>query len=378
MRYITLIATFSVLLIFYSCSNKIKESASTIVFPEPPDTARFQFLKAIQNSHSISKPRGKLGTIIYGKEKTNDFSKPYGICLKNGKMYITDSGIKGVHIINLNKNTFETFVPTGKEEVKLPLNCAVDNNENLYIADGVLNKILIFDKNREFKGTIGGSDNFNPMDVVIFDNKLWVTNKPAHQVFVYDISKNNELISTFPEAELGNPDWLYSPINLTVDSNHVYVSDIGDCNVKMFSKEGKYIKTFGGYGKELGRFTRPKGVAVDRDSNVFVVDAAFENVQVFNSKKQLLMFFGGPYKGPGNMYLPAKVIIDYDHMKYFEKYLDKKFNMKYLVLVTNQYGPDKITIYAAIKPALNIEEETDDNGKKKKKKWWKSKGKSLL
>jgi hypothetical protein len=63
-----------------------------------------------------------------------------------------------------------------------------------------------------------------------------------------------------------------------------------------------------------------------------------------------LMFFGGNYKGPGDMWLPAKISIDYENLEYFQKYVDPDYNLKYLILVTNQFGPDKLNIYAAIEP----------------------------
>ena len=60
------------------------------------------------------------------------------------------------------------------------------------------------------------------------------------------------------------------------------------------------------------------------------------------------MFFGGTYKGPGGMYLPAKVAVDYQNLAYFSNYVDPAFKLKYLIFVTNQYGPDKINIYGAV------------------------------
>jgi hypothetical protein len=79
-----------------------------------------------------------------------------------------------------------------------------------------------------------------------------------------------------------------------------------------------------------------------------VVDAGFENVQIFDKEGQLLMFFGGPYNGPGDMWLPAKVIIDYNNLEYFQKYVHNNFNLKYLIFVTNQYGPDKVNVYGFV------------------------------
>ncbi|MCL5991339.1 MAG: hypothetical protein M1419_04480, partial [Bacteroidetes bacterium] len=65
---------------------------------------------------------------------------------------------------------------------------------------------------------------------------------------------------------------------------------------------------------------------------------------------QVLMFFGGSYKGEGYMYMPAKVAIDYENLDYFRDYVDPAFDLKFLIFVTNQFGPDKITIYGFVEP----------------------------
>ncbi len=106
----------------------------------------------------------------------------------------------------------------------------------------------------------------------------------------------------------------------------------------------------GKYGNGYGMFVRPKGIAVDREGVLYVVDAGFQNVQMFNEQGQLLMFFGGPYQGPGTMYLPAKVTIDYENVDLFRDRVHRGLEAKYLVIVTNQYGPDKISIYARVEP----------------------------
>jgi hypothetical protein len=76
-----------------------------------------------------------------------------------------------------------------------------------------------------------------------------------------------------------------------------------------------------------------------------VVDAAFENVQVINNQGKLLMFFGKPGDKPANINLPADVAINYDSVKLFQPYADPKFKLEYVILVTSQYGVNKINIF---------------------------------
>lgn len=64
------------------------------------------------------------------------------------------------------------------------------------------------------------------------------------------------------------------------------------------------------------------------------------------------MFFGGHYEGAGGMWLPTSVVIDYDNLAYFEKYVDPKYKLEYLIIVANQFGPDKVNIYGRINPIV--------------------------
>jgi hypothetical protein len=58
------------------------------------------------------------------------------------------------------------------------------------------------------------------------------------------------------------------------------------------------------------------------------------------------MFFGEGGDVPGGFLLPAKVTIDYDNIKYFSKYLAPQFQAEYLLLVTNQFGDQPVSILA--------------------------------
>ena len=61
------------------------------------------------------------------------------------------------------------------------------------------------------------------------------------------------------------------------------------------------------------------------------------------------MAFGGMKGLIGGMILPTSVTVDYDNMEYFQKYVDPKFTLKYIIIVANQYG-NKINIYGRIEP----------------------------
>ena len=144
------------------------------------------------------------------------------------------------------------------------------------------------------------------------------------------------------------------PTNIAVFKDTLYVSDFGYGNIKRYLIDGTIIDTIGSRGDRPGYFSKVKGIAVDKESNLFAADAAFDNVQIFNKDRKLLMDLGGHYQGvgPGGLILPAKVIVDYDNLKYFQKFVDPGFDLKYLVFVVSQYGPSLINVYGRIEPKI--------------------------
>jgi DNA-binding beta-propeller fold protein YncE len=349
---------FSLLLILSAgCSRhvtKIQSQESKVIFPAPPDTARIQFLTSISTSVQVTGKRSKFGEFILGETPSKDITKPYGIAISGTRIYICDSGLGGLEIIDLEKEEFEYFTPSGKGQLQLPLNCCVDDAGNLYIADGERKQIVVFDSLGNFSDAFGDPDNFKPTDVGIWGQWIYVTNVAHNQVVVFSKDSHQKIFS-FPDAESGQDPYLYSPANLFIDKDGVYVSDFGGSQVKKYSHNGEYISSIGSYGKSIGQFARLKGIAVDRNSTLYAVDAGFENVQMFDREGKLLMFFGGPYKGPGYMWLPAKVAISYENLEYFQKYVDPDYELEYLVFVTNQYGPDKVGIYGFVHPKYKAE-----------------------
>lgn len=339
---------------FNSCSSKkilADKRQELVIYPAPPDTARIQYLTSFSSSQDISGKQPKIMKSIFGEQKPVMISKPFGIEIKNGKIYVCDINLKGLVIIDLEKNKVEYFMPSGKGRLKLPHNCFIDENEFLYIADGNRHQIVIFDKEGNYINAFGkGGEDYKPTDVFVYDNKIWVANVKSFSIDVYEKASPNKFLYSFPENQQNNTQKLFQPTNIFINNNKVYVTDFGDFKIKIFNLNGEFIESVGSYGNNLGQFVRPKGIAVDKESNLFVVDAGFENTQIFNKEGKLLMYFGGSDRGSGSMYLPAGIALDYNNLKYFEKYVDDEYQLNYLIFVTNQYGANKVNVYGAIQP----------------------------
>jgi hypothetical protein len=57
------------------------------------------------------------------------------------------------------------------------------------------------------------------------------------------------------------------------------------------------------------------------------------------------MAFGAPGGDVDSINLPVEIAIDYDNISYFEEYIHPEFNVDYLVMITSQFGGNKVNVY---------------------------------
>jgi DNA-binding beta-propeller fold protein YncE len=90
----------------------------------------------------------------------------------------------------------------------------------------------------------------------------------------------------------------YKPTNLAIAPNgDVYVADgYGSSYVNQYDKDGKYIRTFGGKGKDAGQLDCPHGITVDMRGNepvLIVADRTNKRLQRFTMDGKHIDFVQG-------------------------------------------------------------------------------------
>jgi hypothetical protein len=79
----------------------------------------------------------------------------------------------------------------------------------------------------------------------------------------------------------------YSPTNLAIAPNgDIYVGDgYGSSYINVYDKNGKYLKSFGGLGKEAGQLDCPHGIILDSRGGtpiLLIADRGNNRIQSFN------------------------------------------------------------------------------------------------
>lgn len=316
-----------------------------VFFPPPPAEPRIQYLTSFSSSEDIEHQSSFLRFLVGPPPPRDPIVKPYGITVAQDRIYICDTILGRIHVIDLKNKAFRDFSPGRGCNIRKPVNVAVDDSGTLYIADTILGQIVICAADGTYWGTIGEKGASRLTDVAIQGDRLYVTDMQKSKVDVYD-KTTLKPIAVIPSNPSNNVERLLKPTNIAVDSRrHVYVSDAGTFRVQEYDAEGRYVRSIGQHGDAPGEFARPKGVALDRAGRLYVADAVSSVVQLFDPEGNLLLFFGEAGSGPGQLSLPAGVTVDYNNVDMFRKYIAPDFDAEYIILVASQYGIQKINVY---------------------------------
>jgi streptogramin lyase len=130
------------------------------------------------------------------------------------------------------------------------------------------------------------------------DGNVWITDArgqdgKGHQVFKF--SPEGKVLLTLGKAGVAGdgPDTFNQPSDVAVAPNgDIFVADGHDSNtnarIVKFSRDGKFIKTWGKRGSAPGDFDVPHAIALDSRGRLFVGDRANNRIQIFDQDGKFL------------------------------------------------------------------------------------------
>ena len=66
---------------------------------------------------------------------------------------------------------------------------------------------------------------------------------------------------------------LNGPTGMAFDGEDIlYISDTYNHRIQVFTKDGRFLRNWGGFGSDEGKFNLPWHLTVDRENNVYVAD----------------------------------------------------------------------------------------------------------
>lgn len=333
------------------CAQKPHAAASApakkyAFWPAPPDAPRIQYLRSFNSSADLRPPRSGMDRIVFGREAPQDRSlaKPYGVAVTNGCIYVCDVRGQSVVVFDLRNQQTRLMGLSGSQRLQRPVDIAIAPDGRKYVADPGRAAVLVFDDQDRFELTLNMTG-ASPVSVAVHGDRLYVCDQQAQHVKVLDRFLGTQL------STIGGPGGFdgqfLRPTSVRVDAEgNVYVVDIVRPRVQKFAPDGTVLLAFGEAGNRPGFISKPKHLAVAGDGVIYSVDAAFDNVQLFDEEGKVVMYFGSPGAHPGAMNLPAGIAIHEADLDLFAPYVHPSFEIKRLIVVTNQFGPDRVAVYA--------------------------------
>jgi DNA-binding beta-propeller fold protein YncE len=330
------------------CGGGKQAERPLVFYPPPPDPPRLQYLLTINDAKDWqAKPSSSFADFIVGSAKTaespTELKSPYGVAMRDGKIYVCDLGNLRIHVIDMANKRYATLGTA--DQVTKPANITIDADGTKYVSDAGKQMVMVFDAQDRFVRAMGDPARCaGPISVAIWKDELYVADALGGKIEVW--TKDGQLKRTISSKGKGPPQ-LSRPSSLVFNpQGHLFVTDMELAVIKEFDAEGKYVKSIGMPGDRPGYFARPKGLAIDPAGRLYVADAQWDKIQIFTPEGQLLLFFGESSPLPHGMVTPTGVAIDTTSVEALRQYVDKSFEPEYLVLVTNQFGANRLVIHA--------------------------------
>ena len=216
-------------------------------WPPPPEQPQVEYIGVYRSSNEMTSGAAKALMSVTGGTEQLPLNQPTAIVADDhGKVFVSDSEFNKILLFDFVKKSYGDYITEG---LKKPFGLDIDSKGNLYVV--------------ERKGAV----------VKVF-------------------SPERALLRSFGAGQLKEP------IRVAVDDERgrIYVSDLMDHQVKVFSLDGQFIRFLGdenGFRSEAdGEFNRPNGVTVDAAGNLYVCDQLNARIQVFDPTGAFIRKFG--------------------------------------------------------------------------------------
>jgi DNA-binding beta-propeller fold protein YncE len=181
----------------------------------------------------------------------------------------------------------------------------VDSHDNVYVFNRIpAMPIMAFDRHGQFIRA-WGQGMFTTTHFLHTDRSgnVWVTDRGAHQVFKFD--NRGTLLMTLGKKGVVGDNTSHDAFNGVADlavakNGDIFIADGESTNTRVvkFSKDGTFIKWWGGKGTLPGQFNMPHSIALDEKGRVYVADRSNNRIQIFDANGTFLnqwTNFGTPW-----------------------------------------------------------------------------------
>ena len=205
---------------------------------------------------------------------------------RDGQVFVADGLADRILHFDLGGRLIKQVRQVGEHMLSRPLATSIDPNGLLWIADTGHSRVLVRaadgSLDRIVKPDVPGDHGLDITDIAPTPDgsAVWVVDNDNHRLLRVELQTGAASAFGKRGESLGQ---LQYPFMVALGrSGHVLVTDVINGRVAQFNSKGQPAKTIAEYGVELGQFYRPKGIVTDKSDNIWVSDSVLGVIQVFN------------------------------------------------------------------------------------------------
>lgn len=291
------------------------------LWPATPEQPRYRYLGQLTGEKNFVEKNSQEGTItsvfkwLVGLDEKSQhqdmLQRPQGGMVdEKGRIYVTDISRGAVFVFDEVAGQLLLWQwAEPNVAFKAPIGIVKTNQGQILVADAELAQVYRLDANGKPIGFFGAGILQRPTGLAYdsVSQQIFVADGHAHNIKVFSL--DGKLVKTIGRRGQGNGEF-NGPTYLNFSNGRLYVSDTLNARIQVFDKTGQYQFTIGERGLYVGNLTRPKGVAVDQQNNIYIVESYHDHILVYDKRGRYLLPIGGTGKGVGQFFLPAGIWTD--------------------------------------------------------------------
>ena len=193
---------------------------------------------------------------------------------ETGDWFVTDVSKHQLHKFDKSGRHIQSVGSkgTGRHQFSFPNGIQISREGEIFVTDTNNHRVKVYDKELCLQRIIGrqGSERgyFKKPANLAFNetNCLFVSELSNNRVQV--LNPDGETIRTIRDlGSIYRPEELDRPVGIAIKGNYMYIVDLGNKHILVFTTQGDFVTMF---GSEV--LHRPECIAIDRDGYVYVSD----------------------------------------------------------------------------------------------------------
>ncbi|KAL9982215.1 hypothetical protein ACROYT_G011028 [Oculina patagonica] len=222
-------------------------------------------------------------------------SEPFGVAVNNNNdIAVADSNNNRVQVFSSEGIFLRTFGTKGDKqgEFDYPLGIAFDNDSgNIIVADKANGRVQLFSGQGEYLNQFGSEGSLDqqltgPVGLTLHSNGNFLVVDPGNKQ-IKAFSHTGQFLD-----KIGKKESFTFPVHCIEHDEYLIVSDAEEHCIKFFDGEGNFLYKFGNKGDGNGEFNGPGFLSVNKAGHLMVCDSGNNRVQVFELSGKFITKFG--------------------------------------------------------------------------------------